>query len=167
MAKEPIMGQVERPRQAVRLVATSNQRNAPDQSPQDTRYVFPMAVVEKLTGLTRRRIRYYEKCGLVTPSRTSGGHRLYSPSNVEALVRIREIIESGITSMEAVGRLLALDKDRGPQPQPAALSMGDAAFRVMRPLAPQIELGRRPETVVNSYFRRADAIPDPDRRRNP
>jgi len=149
----------------------SDQRRTSD-SPQDTRYVFPMAVVEKLTGLTRRRIRYYEKCGLLTPSRTQGGHRLYSPSNVETLVRIREIIESGITNIEAVKRLLALEKNRGPLPQPAALSMGDAAFRVMRPVAsdqvsPATELMRRPETALNSYFRRQGSVPDPDRRRIP
>jgi MerR family transcriptional regulator/heat shock protein HspR len=161
------MGQIERPGRAVRQVATLDKRKARDPSPQDTRYVFPMAVVEKLTGLTRRRIRYYEKCGLLTPSRTSGGHRLYSPSNVETLVRIREIIESGITSIEAVERLLVFEKDRVPQTQPAALSMGDAAFRVMRPVERPAELARRPETISTTYFRRADPSPDPERRRNP
>jgi DNA-binding transcriptional MerR regulator len=96
-------------------------------SRQDTRYVFPMAVVEKMTGLTRRRIRYYEEQGLLKPGRSAGGHRLYSPSNVETLMRIRDIMSGGITTMEAVSRMIASDLDRPNQRYSRLSTSGDAA----------------------------------------
>ena len=127
-----------------------------------------MAVVEKLTGLTPRRIRYYEKRGLVQPSRTAGNHRLYSPSNVETLIRVRDIIKSGITNMEAVSRMLDLGLDKAGSPQPAPTSWGDAAFRVMRPLSSPISGSRKqPETDSSSYFRRVNILAEGDRKQNP
>lgn len=131
----------------------------PREPHEDTRYVYPMAVVEKMTNLTRRRIRYYEKRGLLNPGRTEGGHRLYSPTNVETLIRIRDIIDSGITNIEAVGRMIALDLDRpaserssAPRKNPA--SIGDAAMRVMRPVETQQLNPKARESDSLSHFRR-------------
>ncbi len=47
--------------------------------------------VAKLAGTTPRTIRYYEELGLLpnAPERPSGGHRLYTPAEVE---RLREVI---------------------------------------------------------------------------
>lgn len=132
----------------------------------DTRYVFSMAVVEKLTGLTRRRIRYYEQRGLLTPARTAGGHRLYSPANVETLTRIRSIMESGITNIEAVERVLAHDLDRSPGGQVRAAAKGDAAVRVMRPVPAPLSSARGAETDSPSYFRRINVLTENDRRQS-
>ena len=46
--------------------------------------------VAKLAGTTPRTIRYYEEIGLLpqAPARPSGGHRLYTPAEVE---RLREV----------------------------------------------------------------------------
>lgn len=138
-------------------------------SVEDT-FVYPMAVVENLTGLTRRRIRYYEKAGLLKPGRTSGGHRLYSPNNVDTLLRIKGLVDSGINTMEAVRRMMAAGFDRPAVRQPQAPvsrhwspveSLGDAAVRLLRP----IETGspRNPSTPENdsaSYFRRPNVMPN-------
>lgn len=142
-------------------------------SDRDQSFVYPMAVVERLTGLTRRRIRYYERCGLLRPARTRGGHRLYSRHNVETLLRVKAIMDEGITTMEAVKRFLDSGLDRpllgdagqasGPGLYgrrfwtPRADALGDAAVRVMRPgQAPPV--GGAPETDSPSYFRRVDAV---------
>jgi DNA-binding transcriptional MerR regulator len=47
--------------------------------------------VARLAGTTPRTIRYYEELGLLAgaPERPSGGHRLYTPAEVE---RLREVI---------------------------------------------------------------------------
>ena len=130
------------------------------------RFVYTMAVVERLTGLTRRRIRYYEKCGLVRPQRTQGGHRLYSPENIETLLRIKSIMDSGITTIEAVRRMLLSGLDVPTRRQAArgvkseagllgwatrAKSVGDAPVRLAKevPAPPG-----SPETDSHSYFRR-------------
>jgi DNA-binding transcriptional MerR regulator len=128
-----------------------------------------MAVVERFTGLTRRRIRYYEQVGLVHPSRTGGGHRLYSPENVDTLLRIKALVEGGIATMEAVRRMMAAGFDRRDpleakdstrrwalQPE----NMGDAAMRVMRPMdIPNSRPSAVPETDSPSYFRRFTVLP--------
>jgi DNA-binding transcriptional MerR regulator len=47
--------------------------------------------VSKLTGLTKRAIRYYEDLGLITsPKRSEGGVRLYTSEHIQQL---REIVE--------------------------------------------------------------------------
>lgn len=131
----------------------------------DDRFIYPMSVVERLTGLTPRRIRYYEKCGLVHPTRTQGNHRLYSPSNIETLVRVKDIMKSGITNLEAVSRIIELDFDRSGPHSPSPASVGDAAFRVMRPVTSPLSGSRKqPETDSSSYFRRANILADEDRR---
>ncbi len=150
----------------VYAVARDSQKRRDEVSQTDTRYVFTMAVVEKLTGLTRRRIRYYEQRGLVTPSRTAGGHRLYSPSNVETLVRIRNIIGSGITNIEAVDRILAHDLDRVPLAQARPSAKGDAAVRVMRPVPAPLSSARGAETDSLSYFRRVNVLTENERRQS-
>jgi hypothetical protein len=70
-----------------------------------------MGVVERMTGLTRRQIRYYESAGLLEPYRTGGGHRLYSDRDVRTLIRIKALLQSGFHTMRAVSRALRADVD--------------------------------------------------------
>ena len=57
--------------------------------------VYPIGVVEKITGLTGRRIRYYEETGLIHPERTAGKQRLYSRADVERLQEIKKLLADG------------------------------------------------------------------------
>lgn len=70
--------------------------------------VYPMAVTERLTGLTRRQIRYYERQGLLTVERTDGNQRLYAPTDIERLLRIKTLLTS-LGSLTAVRRRLAVE----------------------------------------------------------
>ncbi len=63
----------------------------PDNAP-----VYSMAVVERMSGLTRRRIRYYESLGLLRPARTPGGRRLYSPADLGRLAEVKDLLEAGL-----------------------------------------------------------------------
>lgn len=69
--------------------------------------LFPMRVVEDLTGLSRRQVRYYEQQGLLRPERSEGGHRLYSPEDVERLTLIKSLMAKGFTTIESVKRCLS------------------------------------------------------------
>lgn len=132
---------------------------------QESLYVFPMGVVERLTGLTRRRIRYYEQAGLLEPDRTPGGHRLYSQENVNTLLRVRALVESGITTMESIRRMMAagLDEPKKDKAWGDTLNaagrmpgrvFGDAKVR-MRPVeTPYEPVDKVPESDSTSYFRR-------------
>ncbi|HEX3030764.1 MAG TPA: MerR family transcriptional regulator [Bacillota bacterium] len=44
--------------------------------------------VARQTGLTKRSIRYYEELGLIQPTRTESGYRLYSEDDLMHLKRI-------------------------------------------------------------------------------
>ncbi len=57
--------------------------------------VYSMSVVEGMTGLTARQIRYYEKRGLLNPARTRGNKRLYSQLDVERLQAIKDLMKKG------------------------------------------------------------------------
>lgn len=70
--------------------------------------------VARLVGTTPRTIRYYEEVGLLpeAPSRPSGGHRLYTASEVERLrevMRLKELL--GVT-LEELKTLLAAEESR-------------------------------------------------------
>jgi MerR family glutamine synthetase transcriptional repressor len=57
--------------------------------------LFPISIVSKLTELTARQIRYYEKHGLVSPARTEGNQRLFSFYDVDMLLKIKMQLEKG------------------------------------------------------------------------
>ncbi|RJQ08739.1 MAG: MerR family transcriptional regulator [Bacillota bacterium] len=68
-----------------------------------------MFVAERMTGLTRRRIRYYEAVGLLEPARTPGNRRLYSSADIRRLLEIKRLLEEGydlraIADLAAQGR---------------------------------------------------------------
>src|SRR5215218_10471547 len=54
----------------------------------DNTPAFTISVVAQLTGLHAQTLRQYDRVGLVTPQRTSGGGRRYSSHDIE---RLREI----------------------------------------------------------------------------
>ncbi len=56
-------------------------------------------------GVSTRTLRYYEELGLLTPSRTAGGHRLYDPSHIEAVERILRMQALGL-SLTTIRRIL-------------------------------------------------------------
>ncbi len=70
--------------------------------------VYPIGVVQKLTGLSGRQIRYYESEGLFTPHRTKGNQRLYSPNDVDLLLKIKALLAQGL-NIEGVRARLADD----------------------------------------------------------
>lgn len=61
----------------------------------ETQALYPIGVVEQLTGLTARQIRYYESKELLRPQRTPGRQRLYSATEVERLKEIKELMARG------------------------------------------------------------------------
>ena len=75
--------------------------------------VYPIGVVERLTGLSARKIRYYEAMGLITPSRTPGNQRLYSPADVDRLLEIKRLLAEGLNLQGVRARLHAT---HGPHP---------------------------------------------------
>ncbi|KAA9004201.1 MerR family transcriptional regulator [Paenibacillus spiritus] len=62
--------------------------------------VIMIGTVCELTGLSARKIRYYEERGLLFPGRSSAGNRKYSFSDIEALMEIANQLEDGTKTNE-------------------------------------------------------------------
>ena len=70
--------------------------------------VFVISVAAELTGLHPQTLRTYERMGLITPGRTGGGGRRYSPRDIDLLREIAQLTASGI-GIEGVRRILELE----------------------------------------------------------
>jgi MerR family transcriptional regulator/heat shock protein HspR len=70
--------------------------------------VFVISVAAELTGLHPQTLRTYERLGLITPGRTGGGGRRYSPRDIDLLREISDLTSSGI-GIEGVRRILELE----------------------------------------------------------
>jgi MerR family transcriptional regulator, global nitrogen regulator len=62
--------------------------------------VMSIGIISELTGLSERKIRYYEERKLIFPERTGKGTRKYSFSDVERLMEIADQIEDGVQTFE-------------------------------------------------------------------
>ena len=72
--------------------------------------VFAISVAAEMTALQIQNLRVYERRGLVTPDRTSGGTRLYSEQDVERLHRIRDLLAAGL-NLAGIAQVLALEAE--------------------------------------------------------
>jgi len=54
---------------------------------------YVISVAAKLVELHPQTLRYYERLGLVVPSRSKGKVRLYSPGDIERLQRIARLVD--------------------------------------------------------------------------
>ncbi|MBB1519924.1 MerR family transcriptional regulator [Aquipseudomonas guryensis] len=69
--------------------------------------LFPIREVSRLTGVHPVTLRAWERrYGLIQPTRTDSGHRLYSAADIESVRSILAWIERGV-SVSKVGKILA------------------------------------------------------------
>ncbi|WP_247040910.1 MerR family transcriptional regulator [Arthrobacter rhizosphaerae] len=71
--------------------------------------VYAISVVAQLLGTGQQNIRQYERKGLLTPDRTSGGTRQYSESDLAVLRRIGELLDEGL-NLAGVAKVLELEE---------------------------------------------------------
>lgn len=74
----------------------------------DTRALFMIGVAAQLAGMHPQTLRVYERRGLIRPTRTGGGTRLYSFADVERLRRIQALSEAG-HNLIGIERLMELE----------------------------------------------------------
>lgn len=69
--------------------------------------LFPIREVSRLTGVNPVTLRAWERrYGLIQPTRTDSGHRLYSQADIDAVRSIQAWIERGV-AVSKVGKILA------------------------------------------------------------
>ena len=70
---------------------------------------FVISVAARMVGLPAQSLRYYERTGLVEPSRSHGNIRLYSRWDIERIMEIKMLINDmgvNIAGVEVALRLL-------------------------------------------------------------
>ena len=85
---------------------TGSGRDGPDRD----HAVYAISVAASLVGTGMQNLRAYEKAGLVEPSRTAGGSRLYSQDDIERLRRIDALLRAGL-NLAGIAMVLALEEE--------------------------------------------------------
>lgn len=94
---------------------------------------FVISVAARMVGLHAQTLRYYERVGLVMPSRSGGRQRLYSMADVERLRRIKTFTdEMGVNLAGAEIALKLIDRINELEAQVAALTGEIARLRANR-----------------------------------
>lgn len=78
-------------------------------SSDDETPVFVISVAAELAGMHAQTLRQYDRLGLVTPSRTSGGGRRYSQRDVGLLREVQRLSQEEGVSLAGVARILELE----------------------------------------------------------
>lgn len=60
-------------------------------------------------GVSTRALRYYEEQGLLTPARTTAGHRIYTEASLARVQLIQQLFTAGLSSRLLVRLLPAID----------------------------------------------------------
>ena len=80
------------------------------QQPQRRQAVYAISVAAEMVSMQVQNLRVYERHGLVSPARTSGGTRLYSQADVDQLHRVRELLAEGL-NLAGVARVVVLEAE--------------------------------------------------------
>ena len=54
--------------------------------------LYVISIAARMVGMHQQTLRYYERAGLIEPSRSSGRRRLYSPADIDRLREIQGLI---------------------------------------------------------------------------
>ena len=72
--------------------------------------VYVISVAAELSGMHPQTLRQYDRLGLVTPGRSSGRGRRYSPRDVALLRQVAQLSGEGL-GLEGIRRVLALQQE--------------------------------------------------------
>jgi MerR family transcriptional regulator/heat shock protein HspR len=128
--------------------------------------VFVISVAAELAGMHAQTLRQYDRLGLVSPGRTSGGGRRYSPRDVALLREVQRLSQEDGVNLAGIKRIIELESqvealqarvqelleelERSESRRIAAEAAVSATYR--RDLVPQ----RRPGSALVVWRPRAD-----------
>lgn len=73
--------------------------------------VFVISVAAELAGMHAQTLRTYDRMGLVTPMRTSGGGRRYSRSDVAMLRKIQRLSQEDGVNLAGIKAIIELTEE--------------------------------------------------------
>ena len=79
-----------------------------NQIPEDEA-VYVISVASQLSGLHPQTLRQYDRLGLVSPNRTIGKNRRYSPLDIVKLRNVQRLVGEGI-NLSGIARIMQLEE---------------------------------------------------------
>ena len=83
---------------------TTPGRGLPEDAP-----VFVISVAAELAGMHAQTLRQYDRLGLVSPGRTAGGGRRYSPRDVALLREVQRLSQEDGVNLAGIKRIIELE----------------------------------------------------------
>lgn len=80
-------------------------------APKDTEEYFVISVAAELAGMHAQTLRTYDRLGLVTPARTSGGGRRYSRRDISQLRRIQYLSQEEGVNLAGIKTIIELTSE--------------------------------------------------------
>ncbi len=71
--------------------------------------MFVISVAAQLAGMHPQTLRQYDRAGLVTPGRTAGGGRRYSPRDVALLREVQRLSQDEGVNLAGIKRIIDLE----------------------------------------------------------
>ena len=81
------------------------------QGARDTAEVFGISVAAEMSGLHAQTLRTYDRIGLVTPRRTSGGGRRYTWRDVDRLREISRLSQEDGVNLAGIKEIIRLTRE--------------------------------------------------------
>jgi MerR family transcriptional regulator, heat shock protein HspR len=75
----------------------------------DDAAVFVISVAAELAGMHAQTLRQYDRLGLVSPGRTAGGGRRYSPRDVALLREVQRLSQEDGVNLAGIKRIIDLE----------------------------------------------------------
>ncbi|HEV7188274.1 MAG TPA: helix-turn-helix transcriptional regulator [Blastococcus sp.] len=75
----------------------------------DDAAVFVISVAAELAGMHAQTLRQYDRLGLVSPGRTPGGGRRYSPRDVALLREVQRLSQEDGVNLAGIKRIIELE----------------------------------------------------------
>ncbi|MBE7365642.1 MerR family transcriptional regulator [Corynebacterium aurimucosum] len=74
--------------------------------------MYVISVAAELSGMHAQTLRTYDRMGLVSPARTSGGGRRYSESDIELLRKIQTLSQDDGVNLAGIKSIIELTAER-------------------------------------------------------
>lgn len=88
----------------------ARRREGPAAEEQQTT-LFGISVAARMAGMHAQTLRTYDRIGLVTPARTSGGGRRYSHRDVDLLREVQRLSQDEGVNLEGIKRIIDLNDE--------------------------------------------------------
>ncbi len=78
--------------------------------PKDREPCYVISIAARMIGVHAQTLRYYERAGIIEPSRSQGNQRLYSDRDIERLRRIKTLVDDLGINLAGVEIILRLTR---------------------------------------------------------